>query len=326
MDLILATQDGREEKYLDYDYDMEIGKDNTFELSMSYPDFDKALQFEKLIYEPGTECGGIIKDIEGATNTDKIYIRGYTWRGYLVHRIIEPPAGSDYRTVSGELNSVIAGILGDTLGPLFQVSAVSTGVSVSNYRFDRYCTVEAGLMKMLATKGYRLQISYVQRESDGYVLVEAVPAVNYSDDIELSQDAQLNFTSRDNRMGVNHLICLGTGELQERAVVHLYADESGNISQTKTISGINEIVETFENTTAETEQLTKDGTEKFKSLLSYKNFTASASAISGDLQIGDTITGRDYITGNVVTKPVSRKILKRVNGAETVNYKIEGES
>jgi hypothetical protein len=36
-----------------------------------------------------------------------------------------------------------------------------------------------------------------------------------------------------NNSGVNHLICLGSGELQNRIVVHLYVDADGNISQTQ---------------------------------------------------------------------------------------------
>ena len=326
MDLILATSDRSEERFIVDDFDFEIGGENTFELSVLTNKWLGDVSIGKLIYESGTECGGIVKSIKSDTSAGLIYAKGYTWRGYLAHRIIEPPAGESHKVVSGELNTVIAGILGDSLGTLFQVSAVNTGVSVSNYQFDRYCTVEAGLMKMLATKGYRLQISYVQRASDGYVLVEAVPVIDYADDIELSQDARINFISEDNRMGINHLICLGIGENEERTVVHLYADINGNISQTRTITGIDEIVEVYENSGTDVDQLTESGTKQFESLLNYKSFSATANVINDDLQIGDTITGRDYITGNVVTKPVSRKILKRVNGAETINYKIEGEN
>lgn len=334
MELILATSDGREERTIWDNIDFEIGGEgsekgqgaNTFEIALSYPDWDKSYSFGKRIYEPGTEHGGIIKDIEGATNTDMIYVRGYTWRGYLAHRIIEPPAGSDYKTVSGELNSVISSLVGSSLGSLFQVSSASTGVSVSNYQFDRYTTLEAGLTKMLATKGYKLNIRYVQTDLSGYVLLEAIPANNYGNQVEISQDSLLNFANRDYRMGTNHLICLGVGELKDRTVIHLYANANGVISQTKTITGLEEVVEIFDNPGADSDVLLTTGTERLKTLLNEKSFTAAVKGIDNiDLTLGDTITGRDYITGTVVTKPIVQKIVRRENGLLTVDYKIEGE-
>ena len=40
----------------------------------------------------------------------------------------------------------------------FQVSNVDTGVSVTNFQFDRYCTLLDGLVKLLKSKNYKLQI------------------------------------------------------------------------------------------------------------------------------------------------------------------------
>lgn len=334
MELILATSDGREERAIWDNIDFEIGGEssefgqgaNTFELSLSYPDWDGSYAFGKRIYEPNTEHGGIIKDIEGATNTDMIYVRGFTWRGYLAHRIIEPPAGQDYKTVSGELNSVISTLVGNMFGSLFQVSNTSTGVTVSNYQFNRYTTLEAGIVKMLASKGYKLSIKYIQTDLSGYVLLEAVPANDYGSQIEISQDSPLNFANRDYRMGTNHLICLGIGELSQRTVIHLYADAYGNISQAQSITGLEEVVEIFDNPGADSDVLLQTGTERLQSLLNQKTFTAAVKGIDDiDLTLGDTITGRDYITGNRVTKPIVQKIVKRENGLLTVDYKIEGE-
>ena len=325
MELILATSDGRELRTVWDDIDFDIGGENNFELALDYPSWNADFKQGALLYVPGTEYGGIIKDVEGMTETDQIFVRGYTWRGYLAHRIIEPPSGADYKTVSGELNAVIAEVIGNSLGSLFVVSDTDTGVTVT-YRFNRYVTVNDGLTAMLATKGYRLDIQYVQTETGGYVQIQALPAGNYGSDIEISQDSRLNFMSRDYRMGVNHLICLGIGELAQRTVIHLYADANGNISQTQTITGLNEIVEVFDNPGADSEVLLTTGTERFKTLLNFKSFQAALKDVDDlDLYLGDTFTGRDYITGNVVTKPIVEKIVKRENGLFTVDYKIEGE-
>ena len=325
MELILATSDGRELCTVWDDIDFDIGGENNFELALDYPSWNADFKQGALLYVPGTEYGGIIKDVEGMTETDQIFVRGYTWRGYLAHRIIEPPSGQDYKTVSGELNAVIAEVIGNSLGNLFVVPDTDTGVTVT-YRFNRYVTVNDGLTAMLATKGYRLDIQYVQTETGGYVQIQALPAGNYGSDIEISQDSRLNFTSRDYRMGVNHLICLGIGELAQRTVIHLYADANGNISQTQSITGLNEIVEVFDNPGADSEALLTTGTERFKTLLNFKSFQAALKDVDDlDLYLGDTFTGRDYITGNVVTKPIVEKIVKRENGLFTVDYKIEGE-
>ena len=71
-----------------------------------------------------------------------------------------------------------------------------TGVTVSNYQFDRYCTLLEGITKMLKSVGYRLSIRHKREKGiPGYVLIEAVPVVDHSDEIELSKDCLL-YTSR----------------------------------------------------------------------------------------------------------------------------------
>lgn len=327
MDMILANASRREECFIDNDLDIEIGKQNTFEISLPYSDWSEKFDFGKYVYEPGTEHGGVIKDIETSTLTELIYIRGFTWRGYLTHRIIEPPAGEDYLVVSGELNSVIRSVIGSSLGTPFTVSGVDTGISVSNYQFNRYVTMDEGLRAMLATKGYRLNIRHAYTPSSWQIVIEAVPAQNFGQDIEFSQDSNLYFATRDYRMGINHLICLGTGELNERIVIHLYADEDGNISDAQTITGNEEIVGTFIYTSATADELLESGTAEFKTLLNYKSFSASVRNVDDyTLEIGDKISGRDYVTGLAITKPIIQKIIKRINGIPSINYKIEGDN
>lgn len=327
MEMILATSDGQEERTIFDDVDFEIGGENTFEIAVDYPSWQGDYTFGKRVYIPGTEYGGIIKAIEGSTVTDQIFVRGYVWRGYLMKRIIEPPSGSDYYTVSGELNECISTVLDSSLGSLFQVSSEDTGVSVSSYQFNRYVTVEEGLTAMLESVGYRLNIEYVQTELSGYVEVSAVEAVDYGEEVDISQDGQLDFSSLDYRMGVNHLICLGSGELAQRLVVHLYADANGNISTTQSITGIDEIVEVYDNNGIDdSETMTEMGIDYMKELLSYKQFDATSKDLDDiDLPLGDTITGRDYVTGTVVTQPIVIKIAHRQGGLFSYEYRIKGE-
>lgn len=325
MELILATADGRELKVMDHDIDYQIGTENNFEMIVNVSNWDKEITFDRLLYVPGTEYGGIIKDIETSTSEEKIFVRGYTWRGYLAHKIISPPSGADYLIVSGELNSVIRNVLNNALGSLFRVSDINTGITVS-YQFNRYVTFIDGISAMLRTKGYKLQIRYIQTALSGYVELAAVPINSYGDASFISQDYKLDFATENNQMGINHLICLGQGELKERYVIHLYADAEGNISKTKTFTGLNEIIDVYENTSAENDQLEEYATEHFKELLSYKKLDVFFAGMNDDyLNIGDTLTGRDYITGVTVTKPVEQKIVTRKDGIVSVQYKVEGE-
>lgn len=319
MDLILATSDGREERVLTEDIDIDIGKTNDFVMYATYGTWQGDIQQDKMIYIPGTEYGGIIKCIKSATNTGKIDVKGYTWRGYLAHRFIIPPAGSDYYIASGDANSIINALVDI---PNFVVSNTSS-IYISNYQFERYVSVDEGLNAMLASVGYRLDIRYIQTQTGGYVLLQALPAVNYGDTIEYSQDSPIDFSTNDDQMGVNHLICLGKGELRDRLVVHLFADRDGNISEVQSIFGIDEIVETYESSGSERENLIESGVKKLQELMNKKTFTAAVNEIDKELYLGDTVSGVDYITANAVTRPIKEKIVKIKNGRMGIDYKIE---
>ena len=321
MDLILATTDGQEIAAVDYDFDIDLGGQNDFQINLSYASWIDDIKVGCRIYVPGTEYGGIIKKISSATDTGNIFLGGYTWRGYLARRFIRPPTGSDYYVASGELSDIIR-----TIVQIPGFSVVGATEISTTYQFSRYVSVLKGIEAMLQTVGFRLDLKYVQTTSGGYVAVQAVKAGQYGDDIEYSQDSLINFSSVNNQMGVNHLICLGTGELRDRVVVDLYADTAGNISQTQTITGIDEIAEVFENTGAELENLIETGTNRLEDLLSKNTFTAAIKRVENELFIGDIITGQDYITGNRVTRPISRKIVKRTRGALSIDYKIEGQT
>lgn len=325
MELILAASDGAEEKRIYEDADIEMGNENDFELSVPYTAWDGNYVFEKRIYVPDTEYGGIIRETESVTGDDVIYVRGYTWRGMMTKKIIEPAAGQDYRTVSGELNSIIKSLAEPAFPGLFYASETDTGITVS-YQFERYCTLLDGLQAMLESKGYKLQIRYLQTQTSGFVEIGAVPVENYGDSIEISQDGRLNFTSQDYRRGVNHLICLGKGDLKDRVVVHLYAQPDGSVTQVPYYTGIDEIAEVYDYNNAGEDDLIENGTKQLKDRMNYKKLTANANEMDDiDIDIGDIISGRDYITGIQMQQPIIYKILKIRNQRISVEYGVKGE-
>ena len=329
MTIQLADPSGAEIRELTDDFDVELSASKMdFELTVPYAAWDGTIDFDCRIYVPDTEYGGIVKEIESDTNNQLIYVRGYTWRGQLCKKVISPPSGADYKTISGELNSCIAAIIGGEFGALFQVSGENTGASVSNYQFARYCRLHDGLMDMLAAQGHRLEIAYRQTQAGGYVQVGAVPIVDYSEEIELSSDGRMNFKSNENRRGVNHLICLGKGELRDRVVVHLYAQADGSVGSTQYYTGIEEFCETYDSNNSDADQLTESGTKKLKEIMNSQSFTAAAGDDLEDtgIMLGDIISGRDYITGRQISKPIAKKILRIKEGRATVEYELEGEA
>ena len=44
-----------------------------------------------------------------------------------------------------------------------------------------------------------------------------------------------------------------------------------------------------------------------------------------DLNIGDIVGGKDYLTGISLKKPIARKIWTVSSGREKISYKLEGE-
>ena len=274
----------------------------------------------------GTEYGGIIGEVLTDTTLDYVELKGMSWRGRLAKKIIQPPTGSDYKTVSGELHTVMKSLIEPEFDGLFVVSQEDTGVTVSNYQFDRYCTLLDGLTKMLKSKWYRLQLSFRREQGEpGYLYIEAVPIVDYSNRIELSRDCQLNYTMDDKRDGVNHLIVAGKGELQDRNVLHLYVQEDGSIGTQQYYTGLREVAEVYENTSTETDELWSKSEERLQELMNKKTFRMDVAKLGLDIGIGDIVGGRDYLTGMYMAKPVENIVYELIGDVESKTYKLEGE-
>lgn len=326
MELILATADGREEGFIPFDADIEIGGSNTFEIGVPRAAWEGSLTFGKRVYIPGTEYGGTIGELETMKDPEYVYVRGRTWRGALQKKVISPPFGQDYYIVAGELNTCIRQMINAFFADdLIIGSDADTGISVT-YQVPRYIDLLSGIEGMLKTVGYRPAIRYMQTENGGNAVVDAEPVENYSSDIEISDDAALKINADDKRNGVNHLICLGQGELQDRIVVHIYADQYGNITNEQVLFGQNEVAEVYENTGAETaEELRTYGLERMAEVAGGKTMQATVGEIETELQIGDIISGREFLTNIYLEKPIEKKILKIIGEIETVEYGLEGE-
>ena len=326
--VILANEDLRELGAIkDANTTVDLNGDRTFSVQIARSNWYEELTFSSLIYIMGTEYGGIIGEILTDTTLDYVELKGLSWRGRLAKKIIQPPAGSDYKTVSGELHTVMKSLIEPEFNGLFVVSQEDTGVMVSNYQFERYCTLLDGLTKMLKSKGYRLQLSFRREQNEpGYLYIEAVPIVDYSNQIELSRDCQLNYTMDDKRDGVNHLIVTGKGEMQDRNVLHLYVQKNGTIGSQQYYTGLQEIAEVYENTSTETDELQSKSEERLQEIMNKKTFKMDVAALGIDVNIGDIVGGRDYLTGMYMAKPVENIVYELTGDIESKIYKLEGEN
>lgn len=325
---IAAKPTGEEIDYMneDCEIDLDLGDTNDFELRMDRKSWKKEKYwYDHRIFIPGTEYGGIINDLEVLTSTLEIVFRGFTWRGMLQNKIVEPPAGEEHLILNGDLNDILRELIGDRFDGLFVVPSELTGVTATNWQVDRYATMYDAITKLLDTYGHRIQIKYVEPEDleYGYVTIQAVPVEDYSDQIEYSQEGKVTFKIRDYRGGVNHLVCVGEGQNEERAVLHLYVQEDGSIGKTQVYFGLQEVAALYNFSSADLDRLEEDGTKRLKSLQNYKSIDVDVDDI--DLEIGDIVGGYEEVTETWLQKPVIGKIIKVNRGKATIEYKVKGD-
>jgi len=303
-------------------FDFDVGDTNDVEITCE----KGLLDFGMYLICPGTEYGAIIEERDSWTNEAEEKWTGNAFRRFLQEFIIEPPAGQDYRVVKGDAHDVMRQVLNGAFDNLFTIPETASGIDVGTYQFDRYTDALSGFAKMLKRKGARINIEVKQGGSNEpfSVVLSAVPTQNLSEEIEYSQDSKIAINLKETRRGINHLICLGKGELKDRQVVHLYAQLDGSISQKKYYAGLEERTAVYDLSNAEgLDELIKGGTDRLKELMGTK--TMSMSVQDTELQIGDIIAGRDYETGLYLQKPVVQKIVRMESGTATVEYKVEGE-
>lgn len=315
MELIYADTSGVEIGFLtDFILDLDIGDTNDFEIAMIAN--EKIMDFGYSVYADETEYGGIISKVEVNTELNKIAYSGQTWRGILNNYIISPPPGEDYKIVSGNVSTIISGLISDFgIGSLYSVAA--SEIAVTNYQFDRYCTLLSGVEKMLKSVGYRLNIGC----QNGAVTLTPTPIHDYSDELEYSQDSNINFRIQDNQNGVNHLVCLGQGDLRDRQVLNLYLLADGTIGTTQYYTGLSERADVFDFPAVESlDELEKFGRERFALLLNSQKMEMTIGDIA--VELGDIVGGRERITGIYMKKPITQKIIKGDAYSLKISYKV----
>lgn len=300
-----------------HSFDLSYGaSENDFELTIGAN--EPTLETDACIYIEGTEYGGMVGGIKSSTYGETITYKGRTWHGILNSKVIEPDNGENYLVVSGNANEVLSFLITRLgLSSLFVAAETPSCVNISSYQFHRYCKGYDGIADMLADNGAKLKIEWKDRA----VHLSAEPIVDYTENPIDGDIATL--TVEQNKDKVNHLICLGKGNLAEREVIHLYVDQFGRIGDIQYYTGLSEIVDTYENTNSE--DLRSDGIKHFTELRNNDTAEISISETETiEYDIGDIVGATEYKSGISVSAAVTQKIVKINNGVVSTEYKTSG--
>lgn len=313
MVIVIADKSGKALREIaDYTLEVAFGEDeNTITITA---DADVMPPNGGYAYIDGTEYGGTIDKIKSGTTNDTLSGTGRSWHGVLAGKRIVPASGQSHVVVSGQVTTVLQQII-DMVGlnDLFEApSTESDSVTISSYQFERFVDAYTGLKALCLA--YRLKLT--MRFASNKVLLGAKAVVDYGSKVDSDLlDFDITVTSRC----TNHLICGGTGENENRAIVHFYADAEGNVSHTQTLFGVDEIVGFYDYSNASEEQLEENGKKKLEELQTEGEVQVSVHD-DLDIDVGDIVTGRDNRTGMIVSAPITKKIVKVSRGVATYSY------
>lgn len=224
MDLIYADRNKIELGVIqDCTFDCAFGSDeNNFECSV---DMDNHVcQEDYFIYFDETQYGGIIDRVAVSTENHTITYKGRTWHGILNSRVLSPAAGYDYLTLTGEANEVIAEIIKLTnTGNIFTASTEDSGLYIPGYQI-RYEYAYTAILKMLTNVNGKLKFKH-----DGNLVQLRVENIADYYNNEEFHSSQIGFSAEKFYNVSNHFVCLGSGELKDRYVIHLFTNENGEV-------------------------------------------------------------------------------------------------
>lgn len=307
---------------LAHSLDLSFGTDeneNDFEIVLGKS--EPVLEDGAIIYIEGTEYGGIVGGMRSSSTDDVRTHLGRTWHGIVNDKVICPDPGADYFIVSGEANEVIGEIIDRLgLGGLFKARTASSGINITRYQFARYVRGYDGLRAMLSSVSAKLKMTW----SGTFLEMYAEPIVDYTDQPVDGDEATLTVERYGDK--VNHLLCLGSGILADRMVLHLYVDQFGRIGSTQYYFGLEEITEIYDySSAASLEELRENGVKQLEDLRNNDKVELTTNEGSGlEYDIGDIIGGTDTTTGNTASAVVTQKIVTINNGVVSINYKTSG--
>lgn len=318
--MVLVVYDsklGNVRELQDFELDLAFGSDeNSFELTCAA---DAAPSEGQFAFIDGGEYGGVVDEASydaGRDAAGAVTCKGRTWHGILAGKRLLPNSGSGYLSVSGKAGAVLASLIA-RMGLSAVFSAASDDASVS-HTFDRFTDGYSGLKALAKANGRKLAM----RRKGSKVELSLPPVADYANKVDSDL---LDFTLTSVHRCVNHLVCAGTGELENRAVVHFYADAKGNVSHKQTLFGVDEIAALYDYSNADEAKLEEDGRKKLKEYQTQGSVEVDAHD-DIDVDVGDVISARDNAHGRTVAATVAKKVVKVSRGVATYSYEVGSET
>lgn len=261
----------------------------------------------------GTALAGVVDKVCPSVAEDggsSVSYKGRTVQGVLAGKVLMPPSGQTHLTATGDLNDCIRTVVQTCgLSGYLTVPSTASGFEVSGYQYHRFVDAYTGLRMLCASVGARLRF---RATGDGIEL-SAVSATTYGD----LPSERVAFSAERTYRPCNHMVGLGAGEGTARQVVHWYADASGNLSQTQTLTGIAEVAQTYDHSGSG--DLSADTKSKLAELQGQGTFDAALPEDAG-LDVGDTVAASDSTTGIGVEAQVTKVICKVSLGEAVTGY------
>ena len=300
-----------------------------FELDIAFGSDENALKLEarageapeegQFVFIDGAEYGGVVDEVTyeaGREASGTVLCKGRTWHGILAGKRLVPDSGSGYLSVSGKAGEALASLIERMgLSGLFSAAADDSTLS---YTFDRFADGYSGLKAMAKANGRKVAM----RRRGGKVEISLPPIVDYADKVDSDL---LDFTLTSVHRCVNHLVCAGTGELENRAVIHFYADAAGNVSHTQSLFGVDEICALYDYSNADEAKLEEEGRKKLQEYQTRGSVEVDAHD-DLDVDVGDAISARDNAHGRTVSATVVKKIVQVSRGVATYKYEVGSET
>lgn len=312
MVLIIADRDGTNVRELDdFDMDCAFGSDEN-RIQVSCP-LELAPIEGQIVYADRSEVGGIIDEVEVDVSDgfSSVVVKGRTWHGILAAKRLLPDAGMSHLEVSGTVSGIIGSLL-KRMGIDGMFKAGSCETEIESWRFDRFTDAYEGIRKMLRANNLKLAL----RHDGDHVVVDAAPIADLTDKVDSDM---IDFVMTNVHRCTNHLVCAGRGELEDREVIHFYADSDGNVSHTQTLFGLDEIAALYDYSNAD--NLEEDGRKKLEEYQGQGTVEVETDG-SFDADVDDVISAFDSNTGTRVSAHIVKKIVKAEHGHETVSYEV----
>lgn len=325
-----------------FELDLSFGeRENNFELKI-----DSSLhccQAGWFIYIEDSDYGGIIDTIESNNTQKTVTYSGRTWQGFIGSKVLYPllpdetgaggvtvktvTSGGEslvgrYLIISGAVDNCLEWLIGRAgLDDLIIVDASLLPTVITEYQFERYPNYYKAIDKMLKKYNLKLNIRFSNQKCH----IKAVSNAENEGQEEFNSDhVQLNLKRNVNT--INHLVCLGSGELEDRLILHLYADQNKNISETQTFFGVAEYSKTYELPSTSIDELKEGSLEEFQRILNETTtVSVDCSEDNYSYDVGDIVNASDNVTGIDINAVVTQKIVSIRDGLTNIEYKVGEE-